>query len=118
MKMLLNVLIEFVFPLQYAGDSIEMMMKLFMTIVLGFIVWAIMSLATRRKKTFFIDMSSNENQNSASYNRDLEKVRKHNRNVAYNETAASWLGDIFMVVMFFPFLIYIIYRRTKYSKRI
>lgn len=44
------------------------------------------------------------------------KVRVHNEKVDYNNSISSWIVDIIACIIFFPMIIYVIYRRGKYSE--
>ena len=45
-----------------------------------------------------------------------EQIAKHNAKVDYNKSGLGIIGDIFSFLIFPPILIYIIYRRVKYSE--
>lgn len=45
-----------------------------------------------------------------------EKIRKHNENVDFNRTTASWIADIVACIIFFPMIVMVIYRRGKYNE--
>lgn len=45
-----------------------------------------------------------------------EKIRKHNENVDFNRTIASWIADIVACTIFFPMIVMVIYRREKYNE--
>ena len=47
---------------------------------------------------------------------DVEKIRKHNREVDYNKSASSWIMDIIACIIFFPMIIMVVYRRGRYNK--
>ncbi len=44
------------------------------------------------------------------------KIRKHNEEVDYNRSSASWITDIIACLIFFPMIIQVIYRRGKYNE--
>lgn len=45
-----------------------------------------------------------------------EQIAKHNAKVDYNKSGLGIIGDLFSFLIFPPILIYIIYRRAKYSE--
>lgn len=45
-----------------------------------------------------------------------EKIRKHNQQVDYNRSIVSWIGDIIVCLIAFPYIAVVIYRRGKYNK--
>lgn len=49
-------------------------------------------------------------------NKLREKIRKHNEQVDYNRSAASWFTDIVTCLIFFPYIVMVIYRRGKYNE--
>lgn len=44
-----------------------------------------------------------------------EEITKYNEKVDYNKSTESWIMDIICCIIFFPIIIYIVYRRGKYS---
>lgn len=44
-----------------------------------------------------------------------EEVARHNEKVDYNKSAESWIMDIVCCFIFFPMIIYIVYRRGRYN---
>lgn len=46
------------------------------------------------------------------------QIKEHNRKVAYNATTVSWISDIIACIIFFPYLVFVIYRRGKYRDEI
>lgn len=45
-----------------------------------------------------------------------EKIRKHNQQVDYNRSVASWIMDIIVCLIAFPYIVAVIYRRGKYNE--
>lgn len=44
-----------------------------------------------------------------------EEIAKYNEKVDYNKSAESWIIDIIGCFIFFPMIIYVVYRRGKYN---
>lgn len=45
-----------------------------------------------------------------------DKITKHNSEVDYNHSSISWITDIIACIIFLPYIIMVIYRRTKYNE--
>lgn len=45
-----------------------------------------------------------------------EKIRKHNKEVEYNKSIASWIIDIICCMIFLPYIIMVLYRRGRYNE--
>lgn len=45
-----------------------------------------------------------------------EKIRKHNQQVDYNRSIFSWIVDIIVCLIAFPYIVVVVYRRGKYNK--
>lgn len=44
-----------------------------------------------------------------------EEVTRHNEKVDHNKSAESWIMDIICCFIFFPMIIYIVYRCGRYN---
>lgn len=45
-----------------------------------------------------------------------KKIREHNEKVDYNNTAMSWVVDVIVCAIFFPYIAMVVYRRGKYNE--
>lgn len=46
------------------------------------------------------------------------EIREFNSKVEYNESIASWIGDIISCIIAFPMIVMVVYRRGKYNHKI